>query len=178
MGSRWTSAVATLVVATAISLSADPQAVVTEAKGIYTVSAKFAVPQSPEAAIAVLMDYEHLQRFMPDLKKSSVIARTGACVTVAQEAVAAFFPFSKHIYLTLEITETPLALAFRDRSGKSFSQYNGTWQVSKAEGHTVVVYTLVAKPSFSIPEFVLSRLLKRDAGRMITALQKEIAARR
>lgn len=178
MGSRWIWTVATLAVATAISLSADPQAVVTEAKGIYTVRAKFTVPQSPEAAMAVLTDYELLPRFMPDLKNSSVIARTGARVTVAQEAVASFFPFSKHIYLTLEIDEMPHALAFKDRSGKSFSQYNGTWQVSKVEGRTVVVYTLVAKPSFSVPEFLLTKLLKRDAGRMITALQAEIAARR
>jgi hypothetical protein len=38
-------------------------------------------------------------------------------------------------------------------------------------------YRLSATPSFDIPEFLLKRLLKRDASQMIRRLQAEIVAR-
>jgi carbon monoxide dehydrogenase subunit G len=167
------------LVLTAMSAGAaeEQQTVVSEDNGVYTVNASFTVVQSPAAAIAVLTDYEHLSRFMPGLQKSSVVGRTGSRVTVEQEAVAKFLAFSKQICLLLDIDESPLALKFTDRAGKSFTRYDGAWHVSTLHGRTLVSYTLVAKPAFSVPEFILSRLLKRDAGRMIGALQAEIGRR-
>jgi hypothetical protein len=40
-----------------------------------------------------------------------------------------------------------------------------------------VTYELSAQPSFDVPDFVLKRLLKRDAGQMIQRLKTEICAR-
>jgi len=40
-----------------------------------------------------------------------------------------------------------------------------------------VTYELSAKPSFDVPEFLLKRLLKRDASQMIERLKAEVAAR-
>ena len=157
--------------------SAETQATVSESRGVYTVSASFTVAQPPADAMAVLTDYDHLSRFMPDLRASAVTSRSGSRVTVSQEAVSHFLTFSKQINLLLDINEAPLVLTFADRSGKSFSQYDGAWRLTVVGGQTVVNYTLVAKPSFSVPEFILSKLLKRDAGKMIAALQTEIAAR-
>lgn len=51
------------------------------------------------------------------------------------------------------------------------------WCATAERGRTVIAYALVAKPAFSAPEFILSRLLKRDSTRMIEALQAEIAKR-
>jgi len=68
-------------------------------------------------------------------------------------------------------------LQFKDKSGKSFVRYEGSWRLSSERGRTVISYALVAKPAFSVPEFILSRLLKRDSTRMIAALQAEIARR-
>jgi carbon monoxide dehydrogenase subunit G len=166
-----------IVLSMAVARTDQPQVGVNEAGGIYTVSATFVVPQTPQAAMAVITDYDHLAEFMPGLRKSGVAARTGPRVTVAQEADAKFLTFSKRIHLLLDIDEAPRTLEFKDRSGKSFVRYEGSWRLSSANGHTVIAYALVAKPAFSVPEFILSRLLKRDSGRMIEALQAEIAKR-
>jgi hypothetical protein len=115
---------------------------------------------------------------MPGLQSSRIVGRDGSRVTIAQEAVAKFLAFSKQISLVLDVDESPLALTFSDRARKSFARYDGTWQVSTLNGRTLVTYTLMAKPSFSVPEFLLSKLLKRDAGKMIGALQAEISSRR
>ncbi len=170
--------IATAIVATmAVVRSEQPQVGVNEAAGIYTVSATFTVAQSAQASMAVLTDYEHLAAFMPGLRKSGVCARTGARVTVEQEADARFLTFSKRIHLLLDIDEASHTLQFKDTSGKSFVRYEGSWRLSTERGRTVISYALVAKPAFSVPEFMLSRLLKRDSTRMITALQAEIAKR-
>lgn len=42
---------------------------------------------------------------------------------------------------------------------------------------TLVTYELTAQPTFDVPEFLLKRVLKRDAAEMIERLQREIAAR-
>ena len=158
--------------------SAFPAVEVREEGGLYTVTAAFEVSQPALVARAVLTDYERIPRFMPDVKTSIVRERAGARVVVEQEAVASLMMFSKRIYLLLEIEETDAALRFRDAAGRSFAHYQGEWRWSApAEGRTIVNYRLAARPAFSVPEFLLRRLLGRDARTMIRQLQTEIAAR-
>jgi carbon monoxide dehydrogenase subunit G len=150
---------------------------VREEKGVYTVSARFEVAQPPSVALAVLTDYEQIPRFMPDVEASVVRERGAGGVVVEQEAVARLMMFSKRLHLVLEIEERPDALIFNDRCGLSFVRYEGAWRLSQHDGHTTITYELAAEPSFDVPAFVLKRLLRRDSGRMIEGLQREIAAR-
>ncbi len=150
---------------------------VREANGVYSVSARFEIAQPPSVALAVLTDYEQIPRFMPDVETSVVRERRAAQVVVAQEAVARLMMFSKRLYLVLEIEERPDALVFTDRSGLSFVRYEGAWRLSQRDGRTSITYELVAEPSFEVPGVVLKHLLRRDSGRMVERLQREIAAR-
>jgi ribosome-associated toxin RatA of RatAB toxin-antitoxin module len=150
---------------------------VREEQGVYTVTARFLVAQSPSVALTVLTDYEQIPRFMPDVRASTVRERGSGWAVVEQEAVSAFMMFSKHVHLILEIEERPDALIFRDRCGRSFSRYEGTWRLSPQDGKTSITYELVAEPSFDLPGFMLKRLLRRDSTQMIDRLRREIAAR-
>jgi Polyketide cyclase / dehydrase and lipid transport len=67
------------------------------------------------------------------------------------------------------------AIRFRDCSGRSFSRYEGAWRLERQDGRTVVRYDLTAQPSFDVPAFLLTRLLRRDAKQMIERLRLEIA---
>jgi carbon monoxide dehydrogenase subunit G len=156
----------------------DPASAVTvrEERGVYSVAARFQVPQSPALALAVLTDYEHIPRFMPGVETSIVLERRTGLVVVEQEAVSHLMMFSKRVHLVLEVTEGADTLRFRDRSGRSFARYEGSWQLCEENGQTVILYDLTAQPSFDVPQFLLRRLLKRDAGLMIAGLRREIAA--
>src|SRR6266487_6619464 len=99
-----------------------------EDHGVYSVAARFQVPQSPALALAVLTDYEQIPRFMPGVETSIVLERASGLVIVEQEAVSHLMMFSKRVHLVLEITEGADSLRFRDRSGSSFARYEGTWQ--------------------------------------------------
>ena len=85
--------------------------------------------------------------------------------------------FSKRVHLVLEVRESPNTIRFRDRCGRSFVRYEGSWTMVETDGRTDIRYQLSAQPSFDVPEFLLKRLLKRDATRMIERLRVAIAAR-
>ncbi len=169
-----------LLIALALVVSTEapaPDVTVREERGVYSVSARFDVPQTPPVALAVLTDYEAIPRFLPDVKTSIVRERTAVRLVVEQEAVAKMMMFSKRVHLVLEITQEVGVIRFRDRCGGSFIKYEGSWRLVPANGGTTIHYTLTARPSFDVPEFILKRLLKRDAGRMIENLTREMASR-
>jgi hypothetical protein len=77
----------------------------------------------------------------------------------------------------LDVRQRGNTIRFRDGCGKSFARYEGAWTVVERDGRSHVTYELTAKPSFDVPEFLLKRLLKRDADQMISRLKVEIDAR-
>jgi ribosome-associated toxin RatA of RatAB toxin-antitoxin module len=169
-----------ILMALAFVVAADapaPDVTVREERGVYAVSARFVVPQSLREVLAVLTDYEHIPAFMPGVTKSAVLERAGGTAVVEQEALSRLLMFSKTVHLVLEITEGTDSVHFRDRSGRSFTRYDGSWQLCEVPGGTEIRYLLTAQPSFDVPEFVLKRLLKRDSGRMIESLRQEVSIR-
>ena len=169
-----------ILIALALVLAANapaPDVTVREERGVYSVSARFVVPQSPADVLAVLTDYERIPTFMPGVTKSTVLERRPGTAVVEQEGVSHLMMFSKTVHLVLEITEGADTLVFRDRSGHSFARYEGAWRLCAVAGGTEVAYTLTAQPSFDVPQFILKRLLKRDSGQMIAGLRRETAAR-
>ena len=155
----------------------EPQIAVRDEKGVFIVSARFEVPQTPAVALSVLTDYERIARFMPGVTTSVIRERSAGRALVEQEAVARMMFFSRKVHLLLDVHEAENALTFKDCAGRSFTQYEGAWRVSRRGGHTIVRYELSARPNFDVPGFLLRRLLKRDARQMIDALRVEFAAR-
>ena len=154
-----------------------PRVDVTETGGVYRVTATFAVSESPDAVMAVLTDYERIPTYMPDMEISRVIERTPGGMLVEQQAVSKFMLFSKRVHLLLNVREGEGTIHFSDRCGESFTTYAGSWIVSQHDSLTVVDYELTATPTFEVPAFVLTRLLKRDSAQLIDRITVEITAR-
>ena len=165
--------------APATATDAAPVVTVREERGVYRVVAHASACRSRRRSrCAVLTDYEHIPRFMPDVRTSMVLERTATGLIVEQEAAARMMMFSKRIHLVLEVEEAAGTIRFRDRCGQSFDLYDGGWTLTSPEtGGTTIEYVLTAKPAFDVPEFLLKRLLKRDSTEMIRRLQTEIASR-
>jgi ribosome-associated toxin RatA of RatAB toxin-antitoxin module len=153
-----------------------PDVSVTEADGLYQVTATFTVAGSLSAVRAVLTDFERIPEFMPDVEHSQVLSGEPGLV-VEQRATAKFLMFSKRVHLVLEVSDTGDRISFRDRCRTSFDLYQGAWTLVPHDGGVRIRYQLAARPLFDVPGFVLKRLLKRDAGRMIARIAAEIAGR-
>jgi carbon monoxide dehydrogenase subunit G len=177
-----TAALLCLVTTIAVGARTDdsgvqPTVTVREDQGVYWVTARFAVPEQPAIALAVLTDYERIPQFMPGVETSVVVERGADRAVIEQEAVSRMMMFKKRVYLRLEIVEGPDTLRFRDRSGRSFVRYEGKWALCEGNHGTWISYELTAQPAFDVPEFLLKRLLKRDAAQMIDSLRREIGSR-
>ena len=162
------------LIAAAPSATAQPAAAdvtVREQGGLYVVTASFSVAQSQARVLAVLTDYEGIPRLVPDVKRSIVRSRTGDRAVVDQEAVSRVLFFSKTVRLRLDIQEAADAVAFRDICGQSFVVYEGAWRVTATPDGSTVTYELRAQPAFDVPEFLIRRLMKRDAGQLIARLR-------
>ncbi len=153
----------------------EPDVAVTESGGLYRVAARFIVPQSRARAIAVLMDFERIPEYVPEIKSSTVIGRSNGVLIVEQAAVAKFMMFSKAVHLVLHVAERDGEIQFIDRCGSSFDTYQGSWTVVEGPGGTTITYALAARPAFDVPGFVLRRLMKRDAQELIVQLTRAIA---
>jgi carbon monoxide dehydrogenase subunit G len=170
-------AAAIAILGGAASAAAEPQVTVRAEHGVYVVAARFEVPQSPSAALAVLTDFERIPRFMPDLKTSIVRSRFADGAVVEQESVAHVLMFAKRVHVLLDVHVHDNLIRFKDACGRSFARYEGAWRLERRGAVTVVQYDLEAQPAFDVPAFLLTRLLKRDARAMIERLRTEIAAR-
>jgi ribosome-associated toxin RatA of RatAB toxin-antitoxin module len=165
--------------AAAAGADEDPQEVtVREEQGVFTIAARFTVPASPAIAMAVLTDYDNIPRFLPNVRTSRELERTGSRALVEQAAVVRFMFFSTRIHLLLGIDEAAASLRFVDRCGKSFSRYEGAWTLTSSDENGVVIsYELTAKPTFDAPAFLIRRLMQRDASEQIRRLREEMVAR-
>jgi len=157
--------------------AADEQVAVRESNGTYDVRATFVVSRPASVVTAVLTDYVRIPHYMPEVRTSQLLERQDDRALVEQEAVAKFLMFSKRVHLVLEVQEAPLTIEFRDQCGQSFERYEGAWAMAEARGETTITYRLTATPRFDVPNWLLSRLLKRDAVEMIRRLRAEIATR-
>jgi hypothetical protein len=170
------SAAAVLLPAMAVA-QGDESVRAREHAGVYSVTASFEVPQSAGLAMTTLTDYPAIPRYMPEVRTSLVLAQAANHAVIEQEAVARFLMFSRRVHLVLEIEQGRDTLRFRDRCGRSFVRYEGVWTLAERDGRTHITYELSAQPSFDVPAFVLTRLLKRDASQMIERLRAEIGTR-
>ena len=82
------------------------------------------------------------------------------------------------VRLVLEVQEAPASIRYRDPQRPELHPLRGQWTLREQDGHALIGYELLAEPGFDVPAFILTRLLARDARRMIERLQAEIAARR
>jgi hypothetical protein len=168
----------TLVATAAAGQPRDAEVSVREtSKRVYQVEARFEVAEPPAAVWAVLTDYPNIPRFLKDVRTSIVRERGEGYVRVEQEAVSSFLMFSRRVHLLLAIADNGDVLRFRDECGRSFTQYAGSWRVTQQEGRTSVTYELTAQPSFSVPDFLVARVLSRDANDMIQQLRAEMTRR-
>jgi carbon monoxide dehydrogenase subunit G len=161
----------------AVAAADAPAISVEETGGAYTVAARFTVDASDAVVREVLTDYAGIPRFMPGVRSSEVLERQTGYARVQQEAESKYMMFSKRVHLVLDVEEGEGVIRFRDRCNRSFALYEGTWTIARRGPATELRYELTAQPAFSVPGFVLRKLLNRDAGVMIERLRAEIAAR-
>jgi ribosome-associated toxin RatA of RatAB toxin-antitoxin module len=159
----------------------EPAAVrVWDDSGNRRVEASVWVPHDSSAVWPVVLDYDGLAKFMPNVVSSRVVQRKGPAVIVRQVGRGRFI-FRKTLRFDLEFRRgEPSVVSFRQVSG-DFQEFSGSWTVHpEPRGEkpgSRIVYAAAVRAGMPLPGFVARRLLRQMAAGMMPALAREIARR-
>jgi carbon monoxide dehydrogenase subunit G len=147
-----------------------------------TVSASIFMKVDPRIVWAVLTDYDHLAKFIPDMKSSRVVSRDGNKVRVEQNGQAGFFFYTEPINVTLEIhEEPPTRITARGIDG-NVKGLETRYDLHLSEAGVKLDYVGRFVPGFSIPPLIgmpiMSRLIERRFRAMIDEIKRRDALTR
>jgi carbon monoxide dehydrogenase subunit G len=144
----------------------------------YTVDAAFDVNVPASIAWEVLTDYEGIGRFVSSIRQSTIKRREPGGLLLEQHGVGRAWIISLPMHVVLEVREHgQRVLAFHDVCGKSFSVYEGTWELTEVNGRTRVTYRLKADPTGRQPAMLAKSAIKGSVKTLLDEVRKEIVAR-
>ena len=144
----------------------------------YTVDAAFDVNVPASIAWEVLTDYEGIGRFVSSIRQSTIKRREPGRVLLEQHGVGRAWIISVPMHVVLEVREhDERVLAFHDVCGKSFSIYEGAWELSAIDGGTRVTYRLKADPTGRQPAMLARSAIKGSVKTLLDEVRQEMLAR-
>ena len=131
---------------------------------------------SPEQAWDVILDYPEIPRYQELVDSSCVMSEHGGTTLVHQEGTGTFI-ITKRLRFDLEFRRLdPETVAFRQVKG-DFAAFDGTWSVVPESSGVRIRFASNLRSGLPLPGFILRRILRRHAIKMMPALAAEIARR-
>jgi carbon monoxide dehydrogenase subunit G len=140
--------------------------------------ASFSVGASRQEAWSVLTDFAHMARFISNLKSSSVVARNGDVVTVAQAGEASLglikFPFES----VRELHLTPYEKIQSRMVSGNMKRYEGTTELFAEGEGTRVVFRSESVPDKWVPPGVGPYFIEQESREQLSEFRAEILRRK
>lgn len=140
------------------------------------VRAAVLIKARPEAIWAVITDCREAVKFVPGLRLCRRIdgAPDGRWVNIEQEIDYSWFLATVHNVLRADC-DPPRRIDFHRASG-DLKQEEGTWLLTPAPGGsaTVVEYEMYLDPGFWIPQWLISRTLRKDVPGALAGLRERV----
>jgi len=151
---------------------------VQDADSGYVVVATFDVHARPDVVWQVLTDYEGIARFVSSIRESNIRERQPGRVLLEQRGVGRAWIVSLPMHVVLDVRERgETVLTFRDVCGKSFSTYEGQWELTSLADGTRVTYRLKANPNGSQPGIIARPVIRGSVRKLVHEVRREIEAR-
>jgi len=170
----------TLAVAPGLARTAAAEAIETriERQGEYiTVNASALMRVDARIAWEVLSDYDHLAQFIPDMKSSRVVSRSGDRVVVEQKGEFGFFFYRQPVDVTLEVLEQPLHRIVARRIAGNIRDLETRYELGTSDAGVRFDYSGRFIPGFSLPPLIGMPIVRRIVERRFRAMVEEIVRR-
>ncbi|OGA39971.1 MAG: hypothetical protein A3G24_13965 [Betaproteobacteria bacterium RIFCSPLOWO2_12_FULL_62_13] len=125
----------------------------------------------------VLTDYDHLAEFIPGMRVSRVLARTGNSVLVEQKGEARLLFFSFPIAVRLAIDEFPHKQINSRAVAGDFREMVGAYYLEAGDRRIRLRYSGRMTPDFLVPPLIGTFVLRTHVERQFSALVDEIVRR-
>jgi ribosome-associated toxin RatA of RatAB toxin-antitoxin module len=138
---------------------------------VFEVASTGEVSAAPAAVWKILTNYERMPEFVPDLKTTKVLSRSGNRVVLEQYGVARFLFLNRGIELVVQVTEEPISAIDIALVSGDMKVYNCRWELVPTDsGGTRIVYTGKLVPKFYVPGMLGSNIIRADIERMMHAV--------
>jgi hypothetical protein len=168
----------TLVVAApALGTDSESRIDVSRRGGIFVVDAALWAPVAPHEAWTVLVDFDHMASFVPNLSESRVVSRSAGQVTVAQKGVARLgllrYPFES----VREVDLQPFEQVRSRNVGGNVSRIDSTTRIFESGSGTRILYHVEVAPEFWFPDLIGEAFLRHEIREQFDAIVKEMVRR-
>ena len=144
----------------------------------FVVDAAFDVNVPAPIAWQVLTDYEGIGLFVSSIRLSTIKEREPGRVLLEQHGVGRAWIISLPMHVVLDVREhDQRVLAFRDVCGKSFSTYEGAWELLAIPGGTRVSYRLKADPTGRQPAMLAKSAIRGSVKQLLDEVRAEMVTR-
>jgi len=138
------------------------------------VQASALLAAAPARAWEVLTAYDRYADFVPDLKSSRVIARSGNVSIVDQKGEAGFFLYRYPVEVQLEVTEKPFERVTSRALAGNFKEMVGVYELIQDGEALRFLYSGRLVPSFRLPPLIGVTAVRSAVEKQFTALVREI----
>jgi ribosome-associated toxin RatA of RatAB toxin-antitoxin module len=157
-----------------------PDRVTVEARregGAVIVEARAWLRADLEVAWEVLTGYDRYAEFIPDLKSSRIVARSGNTVIVEQKGQVGFFLFHFPMEVTLSVTEQPRTGIASHAIAGTFQEMTGSYTLVPDGDGLRFTYSGRMVPDFILPPLVGTAAVKAAVQKQFGALVKQMESR-
>ncbi len=145
---------------------------------IVRVESSFVVNASPQEVWAVMTDFENMERFVSNLKSSTVVARNGDVVTVRQSGEASFALLKFTFESIRELRLTPHTRIQSRMISGNMRRYEGVTDLSAEGSGTRVRLRSEAVPDKWIPPLLGPRFIAHETREQLSEFRAEILRRK
>ena len=145
---------------------------------VYEIQTSGFVQATPQQVWKVLTDYDRMHEFVPNLKLSRLLSRNGAEAVVEERGSLGFLFMTQDVRLVVKVMETPFSALDITLVEGDMKQYSSHWEIAPATQNgasgTRIAYSGSMMPSFFVPPFFGTVLIRRDVKNMVDAVIAEI----
>ncbi len=133
---------------------------------------------TPERSWRVLTDYERLSEFVPNLRASKLLSRTGNQAVIEQQGKGSVLFLTQNIHLVMRVKEQPNSSIEVALVSGDMKHYVAHWELVPStqngiEG-TRINYSGKMEPDFFVPPVFGKMIVRNDVKEMVEAFIKEI----
>lgn len=157
----------------------DPITVKVNIQGeVVRVEVELTIPATPREVWDVMTDFDHLPRFIANIRSSKTLSREGNVVRVAQTGKTSFGPLTFEFQSERELTLSPYD-GFESRmiSG-NMKRFRGTTQLEAIEGGTRLRYHSEAVPDTAMPLGLGRSLVESETREHYQDIRREVLRRK
>jgi ribosome-associated toxin RatA of RatAB toxin-antitoxin module len=166
-----------LLVAAGTATGANPDRVTVEAHregDAVIVEARAALQADLESAWDVLTGYDRYAEFIPDLKSSRILARSGSTVIVQQKGELGFFLFRFPMDVTLSVDEQPRSGISSRAIAGTFREMTGSYTLVRVGEDLQFTYSGRMVPRFGLLSLMGTAAVRAVVQKQFSALVNEM----